>query len=105
MSRSLLKEKSSPKIFWTEVVSYTAYLLNRYPMRSLKNKTLYKARALISQVWVIFEFLDALNILKFLEVKRTKLEDKGEKFAFVWYDDRITEYTLYNSITKKMFCN
>jgi hypothetical protein len=74
-------------------------------LRSLKNKTLYKVRALISQVWVIFEFLDALNILKFLEVKRTKLEDKGEKFAFVWYDDRITEYTLYNSITKKVFCN
>ncbi|RDY03401.1 hypothetical protein CR513_13019, partial [Mucuna pruriens] len=39
MVRCMLSTKGVPKSFWTEVVTWTFYLLNRYPIHAIKNIT------------------------------------------------------------------
>jgi hypothetical protein len=39
---------------------------------------------------------------KIPDARRTKLDDKSEKYIFVGYDDRRMGYKRYNPITKKV---
>jgi len=91
MTRTMLKEKSLPKKFWKEAVVCTAYLLNRYPTKSVKNMATQEA-------WS-GEKLDVEHLRVFgsiPEAKRKK-RDHGEKRIFISYDgeSKLTSSTTH----------
>lgn len=43
MTRSFLKEKGMPNMFWGEAVRHSIYILNRVPTKVLKGETPYEA--------------------------------------------------------------
>ena len=51
MTRTMLKERGLSKEYWAEAVVCTAYLLNRCPTKSVRNKTPRRHGAAINQVW------------------------------------------------------
>ena len=103
MARNMLKEKSLPKSFWADAFSCAFYLLNRCPTRSLENMTPHEAWSTHKPSVSHLRVFRCITYAKILGAKRTKLEDKGEKFILVGYDDRTMGYKLYNPITKRVF--
>ncbi|GKV14655.1 hypothetical protein SLEP1_g25495 [Rubroshorea leprosula] len=103
MVRSILKAKGLPNSFWGEAVSYSVYLLNRSPTRSLQNVTLVEA-------WSGFKpsvkHLKVFGSIAFAHVPaqtRTKLDDRGEKTIFVGYTRG--GFKLFNPVTNKVIVN
>ncbi|KAA0051915.1 Retrovirus-related Pol polyprotein from transposon TNT 1-94 [Cucumis melo var. makuwa] len=101
MARSMLKCKKMPKEFWAQAVECAVYLSNRSPTRSLWNKT-------PQQVWTerkpSIGHLRVFGCMAYAHIpdqKRSKLDDKSEKYVFVGYDANSKGYKLYNPVTKK----
>ncbi|KAA0056495.1 copia protein [Cucumis melo var. makuwa] len=77
------------------------YLSNRSPTRSLWNKT-------PQQAWIgrkpsigHFRVFGCMAYAHIPDQKRSKLDDKSEKYVFVGYDASSKGYKLYNPVTKK----
>ncbi|TYK04853.1 copia-type polyprotein [Cucumis melo var. makuwa] len=101
MARSMLKCKKMPKEFWAQAVECAAYLSNCSPTRSLWNKT-------PQQAWTgrnpSIGHLRVFRCMAYAHIpnqKRSKLDDKSEKYVFVGYDASSKYYKLYNPVTKK----
>ncbi|KAL0537088.1 hypothetical protein IC582_026058 [Cucumis melo] len=101
MARSMLKCKKMPKEFWAQAVECAVYLSNRSPIRSLWNKT-------PQQAWIgrkpSIGHLRVFGCMAYAHIpdqKRSKLDDKSEKYVFVGYDASSKGYKLYNPVTKK----
>ena len=92
MTRTMLKEKGLPKQFWAEAVVCSTYLHNRCLTKSVKNMTPQEA-------WSGYKPSMAHQVP---EVKRKKLDDNGEKFIFIGYNEESKAYKLYNPLTKKV---
>ncbi|KAL4038876.1 hypothetical protein IC575_002512 [Cucumis melo] len=101
MARSKLKCKKMPKEFWAQAIECAVYLSNRSPTRSLCNKT-------PQQAWIgrkpsigHLRIFGCMAYAHILDQKRSKLDDKSEKYVFVGYDASSKDYNLYNPVTKK----
>ncbi|KAL4032604.1 hypothetical protein IC575_005684 [Cucumis melo] len=100
MAQSMLKCKKMPKEFWAQAVECAVYLSNRSPTRSLWNKT-------PQQAWIERRSIGHLRVFRCMayahipDQKRSKLDDKSEKYVFVGYDASSKGYKLYNPVTKK----
>ncbi|KAM1171417.1 hypothetical protein ACFX2G_022142 [Malus domestica] len=96
MARSMLKSKRLPKELWAEVVSCNVYLSNRSPTRSVWGKTPQEAwsgrKSGISHLRVF----GSIAHVYVPDERRTKLDDKSEKFIFIGYDTNSKGYKLYN---------
>ncbi|CAJ2639360.1 unnamed protein product [Trifolium pratense] len=101
MARSMLKSKRLPKELWAEAVACAVYLSNRSPTRSMLGKTPQEAwsgRKLgISHLRVFGSIVHA----HIPDEKRSKLDDKSEKYIFIGYDANSKGYKLYNPDTGK----
>ncbi|GAU35304.1 hypothetical protein TSUD_389290 [Trifolium subterraneum] len=101
MARSMLKSKRLPKELWAEAVACAVYLSNRSPTRSVLGKTPQEAwsgRKLgISHLRVFGSIAHAHVPYE----KRSKLDDKSEKYIFIGYDGNSKGYKLYNPDTGK----
>jgi len=102
MTKNLLKEKKLAKQYWAEVVSCVVYLLNHCPTRSLQVVTLEEAWCGHKPCVTHLRFFGCMVYAKILDAKRTKLNDKSEKYIFIGYNDRRMGYKLFNPIIKKV---
>jgi hypothetical protein len=100
MARSLLKANKLPKQYWAEAVSCAVYLLNRCPTRSLQVVTLEEVWSGHKLSVTHLRVFGCVAYVKIPDARRTKLNDKSEKYIFVGYGDRRMGYKLYNPITK-----
>ena len=101
MARSMLKSKRLPKELWAEAVECAVYLSNRSPTRSISGKTPQEAwsgrKPGVSHLRVFGSIAHA----HVPDEKRSKLDDKSEKYIFIGYDANSKGYKLYNPNTKK----
>ncbi|CAJ2657878.1 unnamed protein product [Trifolium pratense] len=101
MARSMLKSKRLPKELWAEAVACAVYLSNCSPTRSVLEKTPQEAwsgrKPGISHLRVFGSIAHA----HIPDEKRSKLDDKSEKYIFIGYDANSKGYKLYNPDTGK----
>ncbi|CAJ2640870.1 unnamed protein product [Trifolium pratense] len=101
MARSVLKSKRLPKELWAEAVACAVYLSNRSSTRSVLGKTPQEAwsgrKPEISHLRVFGSIAHA----HIPDEKRSKLDDKSEKYIFIGYDANSKGYKLYNPDTGK----
>lgn len=102
MTRCILKSKRLPKELWAEAVNCAVYLSNRSPSRSVWNKTPQEAwsgrKPSISHLRVF----GSIAYAHVPDQKRSKLDDKSERYVFIGYDSRSKGYKLYNPSNKKI---
>ncbi|XP_073152810.1 uncharacterized protein [Henckelia pumila] len=102
MVRSLLRTSGVPKNFWPEAVNWTVHILNRSPTLSVQNMTPEEAWSGRKPVVDHFRIFGCIAYAHVLDVKRTKLDDKGEKYIFLGVSYKTKAYKLYNPNTKKI---
>uniref|UniRef100_A0A803P9Z5 GAG-pre-integrase domain-containing protein n=1 Tax=Cannabis sativa TaxID=3483 RepID=A0A803P9Z5_CANSA len=113
--RSFLKESLSRATTTLELIQTNVcgpikpnsfvYLVNHSPTRSAHEKTPQEAwsgRKLGISHLRVFKSIAYVHVP---DQKRTKLDDKSEKYIFIGYDSRSKGYKLYNLITSKTIIN
>lgn len=85
MAKSMLMSKKMTEEFWAEVVACAVYLSNRSPTRSVHGKTPQEAWSGRKRK---ISHLNCLSIayVHVPDEKRSKLNDKSEKYIFIGYD-------------------
>nr|GEW90530.1 retrovirus-related Pol polyprotein from transposon TNT 1-94 [Tanacetum cinerariifolium] len=102
MVRSMLKTKKMPKEFWAKAVDCAVYLLNRYPSKSLDNKTIQEAWNGLKPTVSHLRVFGSIAYVHVPSQSRLKLDDRSEKHVFVGYDKQSKGYKLYNPVTRKV---
>ena len=97
-----MKKSGVPKNFWPEAVNWSIYLLNRSPTLAIKNMTPEETWNRWKLVVDHFRIFGCNAYAHIPEQKRTKLDNKGEKYIFLGVSDQSKAYKLYNPITKKI---
>ena len=95
-ARSMLKSKRMPKEFWAEAVDCAVYLSNRSPTRSVWGKTPQEAWSGRKPGISHLRVFGSVAYAQVPEQKRSKLDDRSEKYVFIGYDSRSKGYKLYN---------
>lgn len=97
----MLKGVDFPKELRVEAVSATAYLLNRFPTKKLKNIT-------PKESWFGFKpnmsHLKVFGSITYIHVPdqlRKKIDDKGEQMILVGYHST-GGYKLYDTVNKRI---
>lgn len=102
MASSMLKAKNLSNDFWAEIVACALYILNRSPMKSVKDKIPQEAwsgkKHFVSHLRI---FGYVAYVLVPAEIRR-KLADKSEKYIFIGYSEQSKAFRLYNPVSKKM---
>ncbi|KAM1699904.1 hypothetical protein ACFX2K_031197 [Malus domestica] len=96
MARSMLKSKRLPKELWAEAVAFAVYLSNRSPTRSVWGKTPQEAWSGRKPGVSHLRVFGSISHVHVPNERRTKLDDKSEKFIFIGYDSNSKGYKLYN---------
>jgi len=104
MARSMLKEKQFSNYLWRETISFSIYVLNRSPTKSVKNKVPQEAWTCMSCSVAHFRVFGCVEYAHDPKELR-KLDDISEKCIFLGYNDQSKEYKLYNQVTKKVIIN
>ena len=101
MERSMLKGKNLSIEYWTEVVAYAVYILNKSPTKIMRDM-------IPQQTWSgkhhdvsNFKVFGCIAYACVPKQTMSKLDDKSEKWIFVGYDEQYKAYKLFNPITKK----
>ncbi|RZC09022.1 Retrovirus-related Pol polyprotein from transposon RE1 [Glycine soja] len=76
MARLMLKEKGLPNTFWAKAVYTAVYILNRYPTKSVKDKTPIEAWNGKKPSAKHLRVFGSICYIHIPDVKRHKLEDK-----------------------------
>lgn len=102
MARSMLKDKNLSDDFWVEAVPCVVHILNRSPMKSVKDRFPQEAwsgkKHFVSHPRI---FGCVAYVLSLAEIRR-KLDDKSEKCIFISYSEQSKAYRLCNLVSKKM---
>ena len=102
MVRSLLNMSSIPKDFWPEVVTWSIHILKRSPTFVVQNMPPEEAWSGRRPTVDYFKIFGCIAYAHIPNVKRKKLENKGEKCIFLGVSDHSKAYKLYNPKTKKI---
>ncbi|RDX88105.1 hypothetical protein CR513_30341, partial [Mucuna pruriens] len=102
MVRCMLSTKGVPKSFWTEVVNWTCYLLNRCPKHIVKNITPQEDWSGIKPFIKHLRVWGCLAHVHIPEVKRGKLDDKSFPCIMLGVSDESKGYRLFNPKTKRI---
>lgn len=102
MTRCMLLERSVPRIFWTEAVQHSGYILNRSPSKALKDVT-------PEEKWSNYkpsvEHLRIFGSVAYALVpyeKRIKLNEKSIKCVMFGVSKESKAHRLYNPETEKI---
>lgn len=102
MVRSLLARGKIPKSFWPEAVNWSIHVLNRCPTFSVQNMTPEDAWSGRKPAVDHFRIFGCIPYAHVPNVKRKKLDDKGEKCVFFGVNEVSKAYKLFNPFTKKI---
>lgn len=102
MTRSLLKEKGMPAMFWGEAVRHSIYILNRVPTKVLKGETPYEA-------WKgkkpDLSFIRVFGCLVYVKVPKEmvqKLDDRSTKMVYLGKEPGSKAHRMYNPSTGRL---
>ena len=102
MARSMLKGKGLPNMLWAEVVNTAAYILNRSPIKAVRDKTPFEAwhkqKLMVNQLKVF----GCIAYAHIPSQEREKFDEKGEKYIFICYSDESKGFRLLNPKTNKL---
>ena len=98
----MLKSKRMPKEFWAEVMDCAIYLSNRSPTRNVWGKTPQEAWSGRKPGISHLRVLGSIAYAQVPEQKRSKLDDRSEKYVFIGYDSSSKGYKLYNPSNGKV---
>nr|GEY39331.1 retrovirus-related Pol polyprotein from transposon TNT 1-94 [Tanacetum cinerariifolium] len=101
MVQSMLKTKKMPNEFWAEAVDCAVYLLNRYPSKSLNNKTPQEASNGLKPTVSHLHVFGSIAYVHISSQRRLELDDRSKKHVFVGYEKQSNGYKLYNPVTRK----
>lgn len=102
---SMLKSKKFPKELWAKPVAYAVYLSYWSLVRSVCGKTPGEACSGRKCDIKHLRVLRSVSQVRIWDEKKTKLDDKSDKFIFVGYDQSSKGYTLYNPKNNKIVIN
>ena len=101
----MLHYKKLPKKFWAKAVPRAIYILNRCPIKSVRDKT-------PQEVWSgrkpNFSHLKVFGCIAYAHVQdelKKKLNNKAEKCIFVGYSQETKGYKLHNPTTQMVIIN
>jgi hypothetical protein len=94
MAYCMLHAKSLPQRLWAEALNYATYIQNRYPHRSVKVKTPYKAWSNLKSEVTHFFIFGSRAWAHIPSEKRKELDPQSTKFNFVGYPDGVKLYQL-----------
>ena len=102
LARSMVKAKHLPRTFRVETNLCAIYLLNHYPIKSVRNKTPNEAWSGSKPSVGHLRIFGCISYAHVLDQKRKKLDDKCEICIFTGYDKRRTTYRVYNPLKKNL---
>lgn len=102
MVRSMLVEKSVPKSFWPEAVTWAFYILNRCPTSSVKDLTPEEAWSGVKPSVGHLRVFGCIAHAHIPDAQRTKLEDKSHGCVLFGTSTESKGYKLYDPVSKKM---
>jgi len=77
-------------------VACSAYLINQCPTKIGKNKTIQEAWSCYTPSVEHLQIFGRVAYAQVPEVKRKKIDNRGEKFIFIRYSEELKAYKLYN---------
>ncbi|WKA10494.1 hypothetical protein VitviT2T_028060 [Vitis vinifera] len=95
MARCLLFEKKMPSNFWAEAVNTFAYLLNRLPTKSLKNKTPHEAWYGVKPFVNHLKIFGSICYYHVPKPKRSKLDGRAQKGILIGYGTSTKGYRIF----------
>ena len=102
MVRSMLKSKNMPKEFWAEAVKCAIYVQNRCPHSKLEDQTPQEAWSGQKPTVSHLKVFGSVAYAHVPDQRRTKLEDKSQKYILIGYDEKTKGYKLFDPIRKKV---
>ena len=97
----MMKEKHISNEYWGDVVTFSMYILNRIPTKSVNDRVPQQAwSGKCSSISHLKNF-GCVAYAHVPEELRIKLDDRSQKCIFVGYSEESKAYRLYNPITKK----
>ena len=102
MVRSMLKSKNMSKEFWAEAVECAVYVQNRCPHKKLGDQTPQEAWSGQKPTVSHFKVFGSVAYAHVPDQRRTKLEDKSQKYILIGYDEKTKGYRLFDPINKKV---
>lgn len=103
VGRALLYQSKLPKTFWSYVVSYATYIINRVPTTLLKNQCpytlLYHKPLDLNQIKVF----SSLCFASTLQSHRNKLEPRTQKCVFLGYKAGVKGCVLLDLNSRQIF--
>ena len=102
MARSMLKNKKIPKEFWAKVIDYAVYLSNHSSNQSTWNKTSQQVWNKRKQKISHLRVFESIAYVHVFDQKRSKLDDKNEKYVFIDYNSSSKGYKFYNPKNGKL---
>ena len=102
-ARAMIAHAGLPNCFWAEAVATAAYLRNRLPTSTFKNKITpyekwYETKPNLSHLKVF----GCVAYARIPDQERNKLDQKAEKMRFVGYSLQSKGYRLYDDTTHKI---
>ena len=82
MARNMLASKNLPNEYWGEAVSTAIYIMNRCPIKSVKNKVLQEAWTSINHSVSHLKFFGCVAYAHVPDELIRKLDKKGQKCIF-----------------------
>lgn len=105
MTRSLLKGKNVPRVFWGvgEAVTLAVYLFNWTTRRSLKNKTLYETFYKRKPNVLDLRIFGCVAHVKIATPNLNKMEVESTLVVFIEYETWSKAYRFYNPKNQKVY--
>ena len=102
MVRSMLRSKKMPKEFWAEAVACVVYLSNLSSSRSVRGMTPQETWSGKKPSVSHLRVFGSIAYIHIPDEKRSKLDEKSEKFVFIGYDPKSKGYKFYNPSNGKI---
>jgi hypothetical protein len=94
MASCMLHAKSLPQRLWFEALNRAKYIENKYPHRSVKDKTPYEAWSSLKPEVAHFRIFGSRAWARIPSEKRKALDPQSTECIFVGYPDGVKGYRL-----------
>ena len=102
MAHRMLEAKHFPNEYWGEAVATFVYIMNRCPIKSVKNKVPQEAWTGMNHSVSHLKIFGCVAYAHIPDELRRKLDKKGQKCIFVVYSKDTKAYNLYDPIARKV---
>nr|GEV07010.1 putative zinc finger, CCHC-type [Tanacetum cinerariifolium] len=102
VKRSMLKSMNLPDSLWAEAVRHAVYLLNKLPMKAVRDITPYEGWKKRKPNLECLKIFSCLAFVKKVGGHLTKLEDKSMPMVHLGMEPGSKAYRLYNPKSKRI---